>query len=101
MMLQQIEWSLYEELQKENKALKDRIRELEEQAETDAKVIEAARAYRIAQQAIASACSPPFDPGVCTDAMVAQDEAEATLDAALAEREEAKDGLCDGRLDRV
>ena len=65
-----------------------RIRELETRAERDAKVIEAARAYRIAQRAIASACSPPFDPGVCTDAMVAQDEAEATLDAALAEREE-------------
>ena len=65
-----------------------RVRELEAQAVRDAKVIEAARAYRIAQRAIASACSPPFDPGVCTDAMVAQDEAEATLDAALAEREE-------------
>ena len=65
-----------------------RVRELEAQAVRDAKVIEAARAYRIAQRAIASACSPPFDPGVCTDAMVAQDEAEATLDAALAAREE-------------
>ena len=69
-------------------AAEARVRELEAQAVRDAKVIEAARAYRIAQRAIASACSPPFDPGVCTDAMVAQDEAEATLDAALAAREE-------------
>ena len=65
-----------------------RVRDLEAQAARGAAVVEAARAYRIAQRAIASACSPPFDPGVCTDAMVAQDEAEATLDAALAEREE-------------
>ena len=88
MPLQVIEWSAYKALKAENDELLARVRELEAQAVRDAKVIEAARAYRIAQRAIASACSPPFDPGVCTDAMVAQDEAEATLDAALAEREE-------------
>ena len=88
MPLQVIEWSAYKALKAENDELLARVRELEAQAVRDAKVIEAARAYRIAQRAIASACSPPFDPGVCTDAMVAQDEAEATLDAALAAREE-------------
>jgi len=52
MPLQVIEWSAYKALKAENDELLARVRELEAQAVRDAKVIEAARAYRIAQRAV-------------------------------------------------
>lgn len=72
-----------------------RIRELEAQAERDAKVVEAAVAYREAERKVAEAGYAPMSIG---DRLIRGDIREA-LDAALAARE-VREGMMT-RLDRI